>query len=474
MQLSQFIKDHNLAISIVNVSSLEEFNRIDAEYYKPEYLAGYRNGISTKPIGQILTDCQYGLSKDMNEDGVGYEIYRMNDLKDGLCSDEDLKRADISEAVMEKYRLKRDDILFNRVNSLEFVGRTGIYKYSKETNRVFASYLVRLNTDETQVLPDYLNIFLNCKYGVKQIKRKARPAVNQANVNAEELKRIELPIAGNKLQQSITNICNTAFDLLVKSKDLIREENNRLVSHIGLNSFVSTKLNYSTRTLLTVKKEKRLDGEYWQPIFDQVEEVIKKYPNGYDTLDNLISVSSETLKAEKDLFYKYVELANVNSGIGLIEEPSLLLGSELPSRARMKLRKNDVVVSSVEGSADKVALILEDSGNLVGSTGFFVLREDYFYPEVILTLLRVPLINALYKRQAQGTILTAVPRGSLSRVLLPKLPKDYQEAVVAKVKEAHGLFTQSKHLLEVAKRGVEIFIEESEEHALTYIQNEVN
>lgn len=470
MQADSYIKSNNLTVSIVSVSQLEEATRIDSEYYKPEFMKPYRDNLVTKPIGDVLTNCQYGLSKDMNELGVGYEIYRMNDLKMGLCDDEDLKRADVSENVMRKYRLSKNDILFNRVNSIEFVGRTGIYKYSCDLNRIFASYLIRLNTDEVQVLPDYLNMFLNCKFGVKQIKRKARQAVNQANVNAEELKRIAIPIASNFFQQKIAVLSESAFELRDNSKKISFEVNKMLLSHLGFADFIPSTVNYSSRSSKEATDANRLDGEYWLPMYDEIEKKIAEYPHGYDAFDKLIEVSSETISPNADETYKYAELSNVVASIGLIEDASEICGNELPSRARMKLRKDDVVLSSVEGSADKVAIVKVESDNLVGSTGFFVLRKKALLPEVILALLRIPHINAIYKRQAQGTILTAVPRNSLSRIMLPKIPELFQQEIVSQVQEAHNLHIESKRLLEVAKRAVEIFIEQDEDAGMEYIK----
>ncbi len=201
MSWQTIVKENNLDVSIIGLTALEENTRIDAEYYRPEYLVSHRKNLELRPIGDILAKCQYGISQEMNEEGIGVEIYRMNDLEDGLCKDSDLKFVDIDETKAKLYRLKPNDILFNRVNSIQFVGRTAIYKHENR-NRVFASYLIRLNTNEKNVLPDYLNIFLNCKYGRKELIRKARWAVNQANVNAEELKRIALPIASASLQKS--------------------------------------------------------------------------------------------------------------------------------------------------------------------------------------------------------------------------------------------------------------------------------
>ena len=99
--------------------------------------------------------------------------------------------------------------MFNRVNSEEFVGRTGIFKL--EGNYMFASYLIRLRANSL-VKPEYLNVFLNSKYGKMFIKRFSRRAVNQANVNAQELQSIMIPLLSLKIQQKISDMCDKAWN----------------------------------------------------------------------------------------------------------------------------------------------------------------------------------------------------------------------------------------------------------------------
>ncbi|MBI4838523.1 MAG: restriction endonuclease subunit S, partial [Nitrospirae bacterium] len=216
-------------ISIIETKELERFSRVDAEYYQPKYLALqqlYSKGFWS-PIGQHLNACEYGLSIAMNEDGNGYGILRMDNLQGGFAFDDELKYAPIDKKTFEKYRLKKDDVLFNRVNSEEFVGRTGIYKLSGA--HVFASYLVKCQTKESELLPDYLNIFLNTKHGILSIRRMSRRAVNQANVNAQELKAIKILLPPIKLQEEIKGTLEKSHQLFEKSETLYSQAERLLL-----------------------------------------------------------------------------------------------------------------------------------------------------------------------------------------------------------------------------------------------------
>lgn len=467
MNWQEIVKQKNLDISIISMSKLEENTRIDAEYYLPEYLIPYRNNLSILPIGDVLTKCQYGISQEMNTEGTGTEIYRMNELENCLCKDYDLKYVDIDEKTRKQYLLKPKDILFNRVNSIIFVGRTGIYKHSGK-ERVFASYLIRLNTDEKVVLPEYLTVFLNCKYGKKELKRKARWAVNQANINAEELKRIPLPISSLEFQSVIANYIDKTQELLDESRLLYQRAEALLLTELGLADYIPNEANTSIRDLFECLQDDRFDAEYWMPKYDEIATAVRNYRNGYDTFNNLFVIGSQ-IGINTESTYRYIELADVNSTLGTIENYTELLGKDLPSRGRMSLKKDDVIMSSLDGSLNKTALITIDEQNLIGSTGFFVLRKKYFEPEVALVLLKSRPIQEYIARQAQGTILTAIPKTSLSRIVLPKISNELQFKVKKLIQEAHSQKEQSKIQLEKAKRAVEIFIEQDEAKALEYL-----
>jgi len=96
-------------------------------------------------LGEICTT-QYGLSKSMNSEGKGYKIFRMGEIQRGRAVDTgNMKFADIFKDEFELYRLRKGDVLFNRTNSFELVGKTGLF--DSDGDYCFASYLVRVIFD---------------------------------------------------------------------------------------------------------------------------------------------------------------------------------------------------------------------------------------------------------------------------------------------------------------------------------------
>ena len=135
-----------------------------------------------KRLGDIAKT-QYGLSVSMNENAVGYKCFRMGEVQNGQLIDTGLmKYADVGRGEFEKYKLNAGDVLFNRTNSFELVGKTGIFLLDGEY--CFASYLVRVLLNQKIMLPDFLNYFMNSAFFQQSLKKKASKSINQANINA--------------------------------------------------------------------------------------------------------------------------------------------------------------------------------------------------------------------------------------------------------------------------------------------------
>ena len=109
-----------------------------------------------RPIGEFAHQLQYGLSV-RGEPAGHYPILRMNCQQDGKVLLRDLQFVNVDKKTAKTYRVKPGDILFNRTNSYELVGRTAIVEI--ETNAVFASYLVRVSVDNKRLDPRFLNHF---------------------------------------------------------------------------------------------------------------------------------------------------------------------------------------------------------------------------------------------------------------------------------------------------------------------------
>ena len=155
------------------------------------------------PLGELLTSAQYGLSEEAGPEGQ-YPMIRMMNLEHGKVVENDLKFIDLNKGEFQRYQLNAGDILFNRTNSYELVGRSGVYGLKGE--HVFASYLVRLKTKPDRLHPEYMCAFLNAPIGRRQVMSFATRGVSQTNVNASNLKRILVPLPPLDVQRKMVEV----------------------------------------------------------------------------------------------------------------------------------------------------------------------------------------------------------------------------------------------------------------------------
>jgi restriction endonuclease S subunit len=190
---------------------------------------------------------------------------------------------------------------------------------------------------------------------------------------------------------------------------------------------------------------------------------ISKIKNGKIFADILKNIPSNFNPADQpDKIFRYVELSNIDSSIGVIDGYSGVLGQEAPSRAKRILRTGDVIVSTVQGSLQKVALVSGEQDGYLASTGFFQLRSKEILPEVLLVLAKSPILQMQLEKQCTGTILTAVPKEGIKNLLIPSLGKSLQEKISDLVHQSHQANKKAKELLEKAKREVENIILEAD------------
>jgi type I restriction enzyme S subunit len=154
-------------------------------------------------LDSVLKLAQYGLSVRGLSNGQ-YPILRMNCQVDGQVHLNDLQYVNLDSETFGKFKMDDGDILFNRTNSWELVGRTAIY-HSTET-AVFASYLIRLKLDEEKITPDYLNYFFNMDATQKRLKSLASRGVSQSNISASKLKTFQVPVPAMNEQLEIVKI----------------------------------------------------------------------------------------------------------------------------------------------------------------------------------------------------------------------------------------------------------------------------
>ena len=157
-------------------------------------------GFPVRTIGELTTEVKYGTSKPAVEGGK-YPYLRMNNLTiDGKLDLHDLKQIDVDTSEFEKCVVRKGDVLFNRTNSAELVGKTAYYGLDEEM--IIAGYIIRVRVNNL-ILPQYLSFYMNMPFMKQRIRSMAKGAVNQANINSKELKSIKVIVPPLEVQGKV-------------------------------------------------------------------------------------------------------------------------------------------------------------------------------------------------------------------------------------------------------------------------------
>lgn len=154
-------------------------------------------------LGAVVPVAQYGISVPL-DDLEGIPVLRMNNLGKGVIDATDIKQSKHPEA--RRLLLKHRDVLFNRTNSIDHVGRTSIWK-SELPEASFASYLVRLVPNTVRLMPEYFVYWMNRPESQTAIRQFATPGVHQVNINPTNLRKSLLAFPSSMPEQAaITKI----------------------------------------------------------------------------------------------------------------------------------------------------------------------------------------------------------------------------------------------------------------------------
>jgi type I restriction enzyme S subunit len=153
-------------------------------------------------VADISETIQYGTSEKAGTDASGVPVLRMGNIKDGKILFDDLKYFPQDWPQLKEFLLEEGDVLFNRTNSAELVGKTAVYE-KHHPKAVFASYLIRIKTNKNTYNSSLLSHYINSLHGRRYIGTVVSQQVGQANVNGTKLSLMPVPLLPFEEQQEI-------------------------------------------------------------------------------------------------------------------------------------------------------------------------------------------------------------------------------------------------------------------------------
>lgn len=214
-----------------------------------------------KSLSSLCDSLQYGTSKKSKKQGT-VAVIRMGNLQNGEIDWGDLVFTDDQEDI-KKYYLKPGDVLFNRTNSSELVGKTSIYR--GEHPAIYAGYLIKLGYGK-ELNGEYLNYIMNSPQAKIYCNTVKSNGVNQSNINAKKIGNFVIPVPSIAEQQEIVDILNSLFvkirklnelHLLMKQIDASKEYilNLAFRGMLGTNSIGDKKAEESLKHIMLFKEQ---------------------------------------------------------------------------------------------------------------------------------------------------------------------------------------------------------------------------
>lgn len=448
--------------------------RLDAEYYRPIFI-DVEKKIKTKKWDYLVNLSvsiksfgAYSLCNQVEYKDKGIPFLRCKDIRNGFVDLSDVLYIDENaNQLLWKSEVNPETVLFTMSGTVGNLAiATEYMKYPINSNQDIAKIIVnqRLN-------PYYLTIFLQSSYGEKQVKRLPIGSVQQ-HIFLWQLERLPIPLFSNKFQGYIETVFKHSLKFKIDAETEYSQSLTLLLSELGLSNWKPNHRLSFARNYSETQQAERFDAEYFQPKYDEIVDAIKNYADGWDILGNMLILKDKNFNPKTKKEYCYVELSNIG-GNGEIKDCTKAEGQELPTRARRKVTTGNIIVSSIEGSLSSIALITDEYNNALCSTGFYVVTSSQINAESLLVLLKSVVGQLQLKKSCSGTILTAINKDEFKKITLPIIRNTVQEQIQQKVTESFNLRKQSKHLLECAKKAVEMAIEKNEEEAEKWLKEEV-
>lgn len=471
----------NIEYSSVKKSDLYWVLRLNAEFYEPE-IVEVRNYLISKKADNLWNLAKYikrWTQPKYSEWNI--KVLRSVNIRENWFSD------DRQEYVNEDfYNSKRSwqvkiwDVLLTST----WVWTLWRASINLSNEKYFIDWHITAFRKLEWINNCYLFSFLNSKIWQAQINKLYNGSSGQIEIYPDNLSEILISVPSDSFQKQIEKLVIESYNQKELSEKLYKESEELLLNEIWLLNYqtsrkniildwgyeIEVEENHSTTNYSILKELDRFDAEYWDYSYFEIVEKIKNYKWWYDKLVNLAKVSKKKITLDENKNYNYIELADINKSNWMVENTTEILWKDLPSRARMEIKKWYVLFSSLEGSIDKVAIVDSELENLVASTWFFVFKENILNKETLLVLLKLFWKNYI-SREALWTIMSAISNSWIERILLPKIEDEKQKIVAKKIKESFEAKNKSKNLLEVAKKAVEIYIEQDENKWLDYIKN---
>lgn len=462
-----------MQFSIVNFSQIDKsLLRLEAEFYKPAYLAvekKFRGNPTLAECAQSIICGPFGstiLDETYTTNGV--KVIRPFNIKEYQIEKDNIVY--ISKKDAERKQLKfffRGAIFFSRVGDVKcgiLSGKEGV---------TISPNIIAVDIKREKYHPFFLTLFFNSKYGLSQIERELK-ILAQPTVSTYGLRLLKLPMIDFGFQNQI----GALFEEAVKEKSLAENRyelaQELLLSELGLANYQPCHKLTFVKLYSDIQQAGRVDAEYFQPKYDEIINAIQGHSGEWAMLKDLVSMEKCTEVGSDEYLDEGIPFVRVSNISPFEITKEKYISEELYGELKHHQPQRGEILFSKDATPGIAYYLNETPPQMIPSSGILRLKNESekINGEYLALVLNSLLVKEQMNRDVGGSVILHWLPKQIGEVAIPILPKAKQAQIQQKVAESFKLRKQSKHLLECAKRAVEIAIEKDEKRALEYLKKE--
>ena len=397
--------------------------------------------IDTPALDELLVSIAGGATPSRSDESLyadddnGVRFFRILNVDDGEIADRDLKyvTADVHNGLLERSQLAAGDVL------MTITGRVGSAAVARQEHLPanINQHIARLRVNTERCRPEFLSEWLNCPAGLELSNRYVSGGTRAAlDYGAIRGLRVPLPLLAT--QDALVDAMNAARAerraKLAEADVLLASIDDFLLDALGIAPPAD-----DTRRVFAVRRQAtidRFDPHFHSPDFARIEEMLSQAH--CEPLGNIATLSSETWKPQdhEQPTFRYIEISAVSPQTGEAywnDVPT----AEAPSRARMQIRADDIIVSLTRPHHGSIAHLGPEFDGCIASTGFAVIRNvaEYVEREYLWCVLRARFCLQQMLQRASGGNYPAITEPELEKILILVPDSVTQGYIAAEVRQ---------------------------------------
>jgi restriction endonuclease S subunit len=466
-----FGDDKMAVFSIIKLSELEEAKRLDAEYYKPEYLELL---FRLRKAGCVpVKDVAFPIRRKFKpKKGEYFDYIEISEVD--LTTGEFNTSKIIGEEAPDRAQwvVNKDDILVSTVRPIR--NAIVLIKEGKE-NLVCSSGFSILHPKTIQA--NYLFLYFKVPFIAKLLDRHTT-ATEYPAINWNDVLNTPIYVGSKEFQTKISLIMDKSFALLKQSRSLYSQAETLLLEELGLKDFKPKYEKTYTAKLSDTFSAHRIDAEYFQPAYEEVIEKLRENNIELQPLRKFILSIQKGIEPGSENYQDegkpFIRVSNLSIN-GFIDRDQKYLNEELYQQLRETYEPKQGDFLLTKDATPGIAYVVKEQIEGIISSGILRLQiNDSEINKEYLALCINSLVGKMQiERDCGGSVILHWKPEQVKRLKIPILPLSTQQEIASLVQQSHEARKKAKELLEVAKRAVEIAIEENEKEALDYISKSI-